>query len=255
MDINKILHLAADAGKLILQSGAETYRVEDTISRICNAYGLHEAESFVTPTGIIISVTDIYGNTTSIVKRIKNRTVDLEKISMVNDLSRNIRARGLTAEDVKDELHRISSIKKYGNKMSIAISAISTGFLCLLFGGNLIDFFVSCFIGMVIKIATIKLASLSVNDFFVNIFGGAFAALIALTSVHAGLNAHVDKIIIGSIMQLVPGLSITNAIRDTISGDLVAGISRAVEAFLIAVGIAVGSGVVLKLWLIYSGGL
>jgi uncharacterized membrane protein YjjP (DUF1212 family) len=65
----------------------------------------------------------------------------------------------------------------------------------------------------------------------------------------------VDKIIIGSIMLLVPGLSITNAIRDTIAGDLVAGISRGLEAFLVAVAIAVGSGVTIKLWSNYFGGL
>ena len=255
MDINKIVHLAADAGRIILENGGETYRVEDTISRICNAYSLHQAESFVTPTGIMLSVTDIYGQTISIVKRIKTRTVDLEKISRVNDLSRNIKARGLTAENVKEELQRIDSIKKYSRKTIILFSAFSAAFFTLLFGGGISDFVISFFTGGIIKWFSISLSYIKINDFFINIIGGAIAALLALLAVNLGLATSVDKIIIGSIMLLVPGLSITNAIRDTISGDLVSGISRALEAFLIAVGIAVGSGIVLRFWFIYSGGI
>ena len=65
----------------------------------------------------------------------------------------------------------------------------------------------------------------------------------------------MDKVIIGSIMLLVPGLAITNAIRDTIAGDLVSGIARAVEAFLTAIGVAVGTGVILSFWINTFGGL
>ena len=81
------------------------------------------------------------------------------------------------------------------------------------------------------------------------------AAILAIIAVHFKLGFHVDKIIIGSIMLLVPGLAITNAIRDTIAGDLLAGISRAVEAFLIAIAIAIGSGIVLRLCFVYYGGI
>ena len=255
MDINKILHLAADAGKIILESGGETYRVEETITRICEAYGLYEAESFVTITGIMLSVTDVYGNTTSLVKRINSRKVDLEKISKVNDLSRNLKARGLTADDVKDELKRIENISKYSNKTIIFFSGVGAAFFTLVFGGDIYDFIISFITGVLIKSLSISLGTVKVNDFFINIIGGAIAALIALVSVNLGLASNVDKIIIGSIMLLVPGLSITNAIRDTIAGDLLAGIARAVEAFLIAVGIAIGSGIVLRFWFIYSGGM
>lgn len=97
------------------------------------------------------------------------------------------------------------------------------------------------------------LSYLNVNVFFTNLVGGFTVSLIALLStlVVSGLN--VDKIIIGSVMILVPGIGIVNALRDTIAGDLISGIIRGAEAFLIAVAIAVGTGVVLKLW-IYLGG-
>lgn len=255
MNTNKVIHLAAEAGKIILESGGETYRVEETITRICDSYGLHDAESFVTPTGIMISATDHNGNTISLVKRIKSRSVDLEKISKVNDLSRSIKAKGLDLDFVQEELLKISKLPRYNAKITLIFSAISASFFTLLFGGNFNDFIVSFFIGKIIKSVSIMLSRLNINDFFINVLGGGIAALLALISVKLGLAQTIDKIIIGSIMLLVPGLAITNAIRDTIAGDLVSGISRGLEAFLIAVAIAVGSGTVLKFWVNLFGGM
>jgi uncharacterized membrane protein YjjP (DUF1212 family) len=135
------------------------------------------------------------------------------------------------------------------------LSGVAAGFFTLTFNGNLKDFLVSFFIGCSIRIIASALSNLAANDFFVNIICGAFTAISALTLTHLGVGSHSDKIIIGSIMLLVPGLAITNAIRDTISGDLLSGITRGIEAILIAVGIALGTGVVLKFWIIYFGGV
>jgi uncharacterized membrane protein YjjP (DUF1212 family) len=255
LNINSIIHLAADAGKIILESGGETYRVEETIIRICSAYGLIHAESFVTPTGIIISASDCNGQIISLVKRIKIRTIDLEKISKVNDLSRNIKSNNLSVDFVQEELANISAAPRYSVKVTLFFSAIAASFFTLLFGGNIQDFIVSFFIGIIIKSISISLSNIEINEFFINVLGGAIAALLALLAVNVQIAFNVDKIIIGSIMLLVPGLAITNAIRDTIAGDLVAGISRGLEAFLVAVAIAVGSGVTIKLWFSYFGGI
>ena len=255
MDTNKIIHLAADAGRIILESGGETYRVEETILRICGSFHIKNADSFVTPTGIIISIVNEKDETISLVKRIHKRTVNLEKVSMVNDLSRKITRKALSIEDIEKELLLIDSLPVYKKSTLIISAAIASGFFTLLFGGNYKDFIVAFFIGIIIKWISLKLSAINVNDFFVNILGGAIAALISLTSVYIKFGSSIDKIIIGSIMLLVPGLAITNAIRDTIAGDLVSGISRAVEAFLTAIAIAVGTGIVFNLWILLFGGI
>lgn len=255
MDINKIISVASEAGKIILESGGETYRVEETIIRICNAYGLVFAESFVMPTGIIISAQDSNGKIISLVKRIKDRTVDLEKISKVNDISRNIKAKNLSLDYVEKELEIISGTPRFGWEMTLFFSGIAASFFTMLFGGNFFDFTISFFIGIIIKSVSLLLSSIDINQFFTNVLGGAISAFLALISVKLNFAQHVDTIIIGSIMLLVPGLAITNAIRDTIAGDLVAGISRGVEALLVAVAIAVGSGISLKLWFDYFGSI
>lgn len=251
---DKIVHLAIEAGRIILQNGGETYRVEETMLRICYAFNIKQADSFVTPTGIMLSVTDNEGNTISLVKRINNRTVNLEKISQVNDLSRTVVDKSLSLDSIELRLRAIDSICGYSTSFLIMASALSAGFFTLLFGGSIRDFSVSLIIGTIIKIVSIMLNKIKINEFFINSIGGAIASLIALISVYLGIGQNKDTIIIGSIMLLVPGLIITNAIRDTIAGDLVSGISRAVEACFIAVAIAVGSGIVMKLWFIYLGG-
>lgn len=255
MDVDSVIHAAAEAGRIILENGGETYRVEDTILRICNAFNIKDADSYVTPTGIILSAADEYEQTVSLVVRIKCRTVNLEKIALVNDVSRNIKTKGYTLEQLRDELKKIDTMKKYKNSTLIISSGFGSGFFAFLFGGNLYDFAVSFAAGCIIKQLSIILSKININDFFIYIVGGMTAALSALISVQIfPFSCHLDKIIIGSIMILVPGLAITNAIRDTISGDLVSGISRAAEAFLIAVAVAAGTGIVLKFWFTFSGG-
>ena len=254
METNRILKISAYAGRIILENGGETYRVEETICRICSAFEIKEADSFVTPTGIMISVTDLTGHTASLIRRINSRTVNLEKISKVNDLSRHIMSKTLSLDYVENELKKIDAEKHYPEIIQILAAASAAGFFTLLFGGSLRDFFVALVIGALIKTLSVKLNKMQINQFFINITGGALAALSALTCVSLNFADNLDKIIIGSIMLLVPGLAITNAIRDTIEGDLVSGVSRAVEALFIAGAIAVGTGIVLKLWFMNFGG-
>lgn len=255
MDVDSIIHTAAEAGRIILENGGEIYRVEDTILRICSAFNIKDADSYATPTGIIVSASDEYERTVSLVIRIRYRTVNLEKIALVNDMSRNIKSRGYTLEQLRGELKKIDAMKKYKNSTLIVSAGFGSGFFTFLFGGNFYDFIVSVAAGCLIKYLSIILSKVKINDFFINIVGGMAAALLALISVHIFPSlCNLDKIIIGSIMILVPGLAITNAIRDTISGDLVSGISRAMEAFLVAVAVAIGTGTVLKIWFTISGG-
>lgn len=254
MDINRILIAAADAGKIMLENGAEVYRVEETIERILSSYNISPVETFVTITVIMISALDENNKTLTIIKRMHGRTLDLEKINQVNNLSRCIVQMGLKVDLMEESIKNIYSILPYPNKINIIASGFMAAFFSSLFGGDIKDFLVTFVIGCLIKLTIIGLNSLKTNEFFINTLCGVITAVIALSTCHFGFT-HSDKVIIGSIMLLVPGLAITNAIRDTIAGDLISGISRGIEAFLIAVAIAVGTGSVMKLWFFYFGGV
>lgn len=248
MRSERIIKLAAEAGKLILESGAETYRVEEIMNRICTDLGLLQADSFVTLTGIMISSTDENGKIISLVKRVRGRSTDLEKVAMINRLSYDIARRQMSIDHVEAKLRKIRTLVKYPKWSNILSSCIIASSYTVMMGGAWNDFLVALLIGGLIRTLSYLLSKVQVNDFFVNVVGGGATSSIALLAASLGLASHPDKIIIGSLMLLVPGLAITNAIRDTISGDLLAGMARATEAFLTAIGIAIGSGMVVKIW-------
>lgn len=252
--MNEILQVATFAGQIILENGGETYRVEETIWRICKAFGAEEAESFATPTGIMSSICH-NGETYSLIKRVSKRTVDLYKIDLVNDLSRNILLNNLSVKDFKSELIKINKSERYSTTITLLFSALGAAAFSILFGGNIKDFTSAFIIGFVIKLLTIKGSDMQINQFFINSLAAAVASFLAIIFVNINLASNLDQTIIGSIMLLVPGLAITNAIRDTIAGDLLSGLTRAAEAFLVAISIAVGSGAMLSFWLSNFGGI
>ena len=254
MEINEILQVANYAGKIMLENGAETYRVEETMNRICTSLGVESASSFATPTVIISSVSH-NGSIKSLVERISNRSVDLQKIHKVNDLARNISRDNITLEGLKKNLKEIEEEKRYSNKTTILFSAIGAFGFVFLFGGLLRDAIAAFFIGLAVKYVSIKCDNLGINSFFNTSISAGILALLAIVSIKINLANDMDKVIIGSIMLLVPGLAITNAIRDTVAGDLVSGLTRGAEAFLTAIAVAVGTGVVLSFWISVFGGI
>lgn len=254
MDLNKLLQVSTFAGKIMLESGAETYRVEETVCKICNSFGVEQADSFVIPTGIMVSISH-EDEVSSLVKRVTSRGVDLNKIDKINDLARKMQIEPLSINEFYKELIEISKGERYSNLYTFIWSAISAGSFAMLFGGNGKDFLAATFIGLVIKIVATICQKLSINEFFINTLCGAICAFLAIICIKINLGSNIDKIIIGSIMLLVPGLTITNAIRDSIAGDLLSGMTKAIEAFLVAVSIAVGTGGILSIFINTFGGI
>lgn len=248
MDLNKLLNISTFAGKIMLESGAETYRVEETIVRIGFSFGVDDAESFVTPTGIIASLTQD-SKTVTLVRRITSRGVDLNKIDLINNLSRQVQTQSMTLDELNSELIRISKGDRYSNAITLFCSSLAAGCFAVMFGGNVKDFLAAFIIGACIKIMANICHQLDINDFFINSLGGGLCALLGIILMKLNICSNLDKTIIGSIMLLVPGLIITNAIRDTIAGDFLSGITKAAEAFLVAISIAVGTGAVLSIFL------
>jgi uncharacterized membrane protein YjjP (DUF1212 family) len=250
-NIHAIIQLAAEAGRIVLENGGETNRVEDIVQHVCEIFGVKSASCFATPTGIMLSAIDTEGHTASLIKRIHSRTTNLEKLAKIKNLVYSFSSEEITINGFKARLKDIDQTKQYTKRVNILAACIGAGCFTYVYGGNAYDFIVSFFIGGIIKGVSLFLEHFNVNNFFVNVIGGALTAWIAMFSVQMHFGCNQNEIIIGALMLLVPGLAITNAIRDTIYGDYVSGTSRAVEAFLVAIGIAVGAGVVLKFWYLF----
>lgn len=252
MDQEKILELAVRAGSILLQNGAETYRVEDTIKRICRNYGL-KCEAFALPTGVFVSVEGEKGFST-ICKRIPSRTIDLKKIASVNDLSRRIEKNRPEYEEVAAELASIVRDDSYSNVVVTVSFALTSFAYTLLFGGGMNEVIAALAVGTILGILRYvfsKGSSFPFIQYFISGFASGLLSLVAASFI-PDTNAYV--VIIGAITNLVPGVALTNGIRDLLHGDSVSGLARLGEAVMVVAVLAAGAAFGLTLW-IWGGSL
>lgn len=248
---DKILSLATQAGKCLLESGAETYRVEDTICRICKSLKMEHAESICMPTAIYVTAT-MDGKSYTKVSRISNRSTNLNKVDLINQLSRD--AETLTEDQFERKLDEILHDTPYSNPKDLCFAGVSAFGFTLLFNGSPADAIISFFIGILVRWIEKTLSSLQMNNFFTGAISAATLTWLTLLLNALGLVASAETVTIGVLMLLVPGLAITNAVRDSIAGDLISGLARAAEALLIAVSVALGNGVGMMIWM-WMGGI
>ncbi|MCL2591865.1 MAG: threonine/serine exporter family protein [Defluviitaleaceae bacterium] len=248
MDKEKILKFAMDASLVMLQNGAETNRVEDTMTRILKNYGFVEIEPFVTSTGMFCTVIDQDGKIFSATKRIAKRGINLEKISLINEMSRKLAEKKIDLEEAIKEVERIRALKPYKNIHKMVATAIACAAFSHIFGGNHIDAAVAFLASLTLFGFIILAGRFNISDFVVNIIGGGISSSVVLMLYRLGFGANVDVAIIGSIMPLIPGVSFTNAVRDVFAGDYLSGTSRLLDSVLVAICIATGVGASLGFW-------
>ncbi|ALX49920.1 threonine/serine exporter family protein [Lentibacillus amyloliquefaciens] len=242
MDRELIANVSMMAGKIMLESGAETYRVEDTMNRIASAFGLEDVHSYATPTGINFSAN--FAEVTKFI-RIQNRATDLQKIDEVNRVSRDITAGNLTIQEALESLRAVAKAKMtFPYLIQIIAAALVSGSFSFMFGGVWPDFLpalISGGVGYAVMLGAAKLIEVSFIAHFIASF---FIGLFAMIFLAVGFGDNLDKVITGAVMPLVPGLHITNAVRDLLAGHLVAGVSKGVESILTAFAIGAGVAVV-----------
>jgi uncharacterized membrane protein YjjP (DUF1212 family) len=232
------------AGRLMMEAGAETYRVEDTMERIAVTQELSATHSFVTPTGIIFTPGSPYH--TKLI-RIKSRSTDLEKVALVNDVSRKLSAKEYTLKEAYAKLQKIEQANvMFPFWLQIIAAAVASGCFLILYEGIWSDVPAAVFAGGVGFIIAAKIHELTKVSFFSEFVAALFIGVIGFGAISVGLGTELDKIIIGSVMPLVPGLLITNAVRDLMAGHFVSGVSKGAEAFLTAFAIGAGVAFVLS---------
>lgn len=250
----EILLLAIRAGTIMMKSGAEIYRTEETISRICKACGIDYVNVFATPTGIFVSTDNEEANdTVTYIKRIKSSETDLGKISEVNQFSRTFTTTDLSVEDGMKILDEIDRSRKHPFWIRALSAAVVTSCFSTIFGGNPIEFGVAFFVGIFCYMFSRFLEKYEINFFIRGFCCCAFATFCALVAASSISGASYAPVITGCIMLFVPGVAITNAIRDFLSGDMLSGLARMTEAVLIGISLAAGAGVIIKIWGIMGG--
>ncbi|MGX6592156.1 Uncharacterized membrane protein YjjP, DUF1212 family [Cetobacterium ceti] len=245
-----ILKVACLAGKIVLENGGEIYRVEDVVCRIGAFYGL-KIECFATLTCIMASSTNENGDICSLVKRISSRSTNLNKVFLLNNVVRSVEKFSFVG--LQKELIKIYNEKGTEFYRIFIGYSLGAGSFVYLFKGDYRDF-IPAFISGAITALSERLSSyLHINGFFTNTVSGAICSLIPYLFYHMGIITNPSISIISALMLLVPGVAFINSIRDIIAGDLLAGISRAVEVLMVGLALAVGAGLSLKLLMLLGG--
>ena len=247
MDYYLLTELTARIAYHLALSGAETFRIEETMRRIIGAYGI-ECQAFAIPNCVMVSLEAANGKPLMVMKRVGFHGNDLEAVEKLNALSRRICAETpapeVAAQWLKETLagRRSYSVAAYylGNFLGAA------GF-CPVFGGTMRDSLWAGLMGLIIGFVTRQMDKWETNPFFSTIAAAFVMAVPAYLLAGFQMLDYVDAVIIGSLMILVPGLLITNSMRDIIYGDTNSGIIRIVQVFLSAFAIAMGTAAAWRL--------
>lgn len=238
--MEKLLACAMDIGEQMLISGAEIYRVEESIRRMCTSFGASRTDVFIITSNMMATVYTPDGRSFTQTRRIVSSATDYERLHHLNRLSRRICEEKLSEEEIRTELEGAVNCRTYPFWLECLAYSGTAGAFTLFFGGDLLELAVSLVAGLVVRFCLLLTEKTISGKIFSKFFSAAIATLIAYLGVKLTLIGDVDKVIIGNIMTLIPGVGLTNALRDLLVGDSVSGLLRIIEAILTAIAIAAG---------------
>lgn len=243
MDYYKLLDFATDLGYELSRCGAETYRVEESVTRILTAYGV-ESEVFAIPNCLIVSITSPEGHPLTYMRRIGFHGNNLDGVTLFTNLSRRVCMELPDPEEAMVLLEEARRSRKMHHWAIVLLGYfLGAGGFSVFFGGNLLDGLAGGLAGIVVGLLQMFMDRLKTNTFFQTLLSAIPLALIPYALGAFGIIPNPDAAVIGTVMVLIPGLLFTNAMRDIIFGDTNSGVNRIMQVLLIAIAIASGTGV------------
>lgn len=240
-ELTELVTAAMDLGEQLLICGGEVFRVEDTIRRLCIAYGAKNVDVFTITSCVILTADFGEKGSISQSRRIVGTGFNLSALDALNDLSRRACSSRMTPAKLRSELDRINEMRKYSYGESCWIWALIASSFSVFFGGNGFDAVFAGGIGIILYIVQSFFIRMEINSYLsivlCSLLGG-FLSNLVLSFFHLPLNPAMINI--GIIMLLIPGIALTNAIRDVFSGDTISGLLRFSEALVLSVTIAWG---------------
>ena len=246
----QVAQVARLAARMVLESGGETYRAEDTADHIAHAFGF-KTDIIAFPTGLTMTITGESG-VSSVIARVGYISTDLTKLEQVNSVSRDLCAGKLTLDEAYQTLKRIRRQKPDGVAKTVLYAAGGAAMFAVMFGGGWFEFLASGFAGAVIQLVlsySPDQAGMPISS----LFAGFLASMIDLLINLVFGPGNVDMTIVSTLMPFLPGLALTNAIRDSMHGDLISSGARLGQALTRAVVLAGGAGAGLWLYLAMGG--
>ena len=235
-----LLSVALDIGEKLLMSGAEIRRVEDTVERICRAYGAVHVEVFAITSMLNVEIHMPDETYSTQLRRVYDSSTDLFQLELYNDISRKICATTPPLEEVDRMLREAKAKSPYPKWIAGFVgSMLAAGGFAVFFGGTLMDGIVAALIGLIMTlIAHIEVKR--INFLAKTLINAFLAGTLACLAVGVGFGNNAGMIMIGTIMLQIPGVAFSAALRDLLCGDVLAGSLKTVQAVLTALMIAFG---------------
>ncbi len=229
--MNAEFEKAIELGLETVENGGEISRAEETVERLCRNAGATDIQVFIIPSLISVSA-KFGGEVITATKRIYRTDLDLGRLEEINDRSRRLCGEKSVEKSINTN---------YPTAITILCIFIATGAFCVYFGGNFADALFSGIAGTLITYIPYDRAEF--NIFSKTLIESTAAGLISFIPSLLGMETHPDKIMIGTIMLLIPGMSIGSAMKDMMSGNPIAGILQLTEAVIVAFAIVLGFAV------------
>ncbi len=241
-----IITTCLKAGKIMVENGSEISRVDDTMMRIAQNAGVISANTYVTITGVMMS---IRGRNATQIEAVNKRTIDLEKVTQVNQLSREFADQTIDLPTLNARLNALDAASRsFPLWLQLVGAALVSGPLMIMFRNETVNTWPTVLIGTLGYLVFYLLNRYLKIKFLSELTAALLIGLGAEWAVQVGWGTNVNDIIIGALMPLVPGVPLTNAVRDTLAGNFVSGPARGVEALISAAALGFGIAVVITLF-------
>ncbi|HEX3016283.1 MAG TPA: threonine/serine exporter family protein [Caproicibacter sp.] len=250
----KILNLAVAVGEELLKNGAEIYRVQDTIIHIIEAFGITDYNVYVISNGIFATVNENQEDAHSSVRHVPLGNVNLNRIAEINQLSRDLCGHSMTVEKAYDVLDQSCKTKCNPFYIQVLSYGMGSACFCYLFGGSVFDSLAAFILGVVLGVYSVDANRRRKSKFVSCILGSAIVTAGSILF-SRGFAISTDKVIIGAIIPLVPGVSFTTSVREFFNGDYLSGSIHLIDALLIAACIAIGVGASMQCYHFLGGKL
>ena len=234
------LDLVLDIAEQMVISGAEVARTEYSIRRICKSLGAVRAEALSITTSLIVTV--YYGEYSSVTqtRRVDKFAYNMDRLEKMNALSREICEKKLSVEEGRKRFKELMSEKYYSFYHQILFFMLIAFTFTLFFGGSIKDALTSSAIAVLFKYIDQFAKKIEINKFVPIVTSSLVGGFLAIVAVRLGIADSVSMVSIGDVMLLIPGIMLTNSLRDMFGGDTITGGIRFIEAAMIAIMIALG---------------
>ena len=234
-----LLQRIMDIGELMMRSGAEINRVEDTLRRIGEAYGAH-MDVYAIIFSIVITMRYPDGEVITQTRRVGDRDdIDFVRLDQLNALSRRCCAHPMKPDELEQEIRKAGNIRG-SLAETIAGNMLGAGSFSVFFGGSLADGIAAALLSLIVVAVQRTMGRFSSNRI---LFTFAISAVVGIAiGVCCGLLKDLNRamVMIGDIMLLNPGVTMINAVREMMVGNTISGQLRLIESVSWALAMAAG---------------